>query len=388
MVFVMMAFAAVLLPLVVFLVIAGRERALTNAMFTAEKEKRLGDAEAAARKLLGIRPRFAAYHADLARILEKQGRLKDALWTYRGMLEKRSFSYLWTKERIFENILRLQFALKDYPEAFKTAWSLVKYNPANVEGLVGLGRIYAGQGRLEEARDHLEEAVRHRPDHASARFFLGLCLLDMGDAKGGVENLERAYQLNPADPNTVFFLAAVYRQVGRFDRAGQLLAKIGVRPEQVPERVLKMGILAQDMPKIDLEFLKGRGRDLKERRLRPRTVEEFLALSGEEFRTVLLGILGRMRLTVEREECRSGDASEWCFVCRDGEGHRTFVAFYKTQADLGPIPLTEVQNRVEETQATRGVLICTSELTPQAREYAEKDKTLKVIDRSQLSRYL
>lgn len=388
MVFVVLAFVAVFVPLVVFVVVSSRERALTNRMFAAEKEKRLGEAALAARKLIGIRPRFAAYRADLARIEEKAGRLREAVAVYKGMLERKAFSYTWTKERIHENILRLQFALKDYAEAFKTAWALVKYNPANVDGLVGLGRIYAGQGRLEEAKDHLEEAVKRGPDNASARFFLGLCLLDLGESKGGVENLERAYQLNPADSNTIFFLAAVYRQIGRLDRAGQLLAKIGVAPEQVPERVLKVGILAQDMPKLNLEFLKGRGKDLKEKRVRPRTVEEFVALSGEEFRAALLGVLGRMRLSVEREECRSGDASEWCFLCKAPDGRKVFVALYKTQSELGPIPVTEVQNKVEQEGASRGVLICTSDLTPQAKEYAEKDKSLTVVDRDKLTRYL
>jgi tetratricopeptide (TPR) repeat protein len=382
------AVIVVLIPLIVFKVSSSREKALCADLFEQEKQKKHAEALRTVRKLIGLRPKFAAYHADLARILEKAGQPAAALDAYRQMLDSEIFSFTFGKEKIAENIIRLQFGLKRFSDAFKTAWKLWKYKPDNVWALIGLGRVYAGQGRLEEAKKHLLEAVQASPDNPDARFFLALCLLDSGDSRNSVAHLEKAFELNPADRNIIFFLASLYLSIGRNDRAAQLLAKIGVSAESVPQKIVQVGILAKDMPRLDLEYLKDLGREMKKSG-RVTSVDQLQGLSGDELHEVVLKMIQKLKLVVKEELKGVFDTSaEQRFLCEDTDGVLVFVAFVKTKSELGPIPLTEIQNQMEAKGAVKSILLLTSELSASAMRYAEKDASLIVIDRSKIGKYL
>ena len=61
----------------------------------------------------------------------------------------------------------------------------------------------------------LREVVGLKPDFAEARYELGKALLQQGDLKGALENLEAAARLAPDKSYVHFQLARAYQAAGR-----------------------------------------------------------------------------------------------------------------------------------------------------------------------------
>ena len=61
----------------------------------------------------------------------------------------------------------------------------------------------------------MREVVQERPDFADARYELGKTLLQKGDVKGGVENLEIAARLKPNQAHVHYQLGRAYIAAGR-----------------------------------------------------------------------------------------------------------------------------------------------------------------------------
>jgi tetratricopeptide (TPR) repeat protein len=74
---------------------------------------------------------------------------------------------------------------------------LLAVNPHDVMARTELGAILTRQGRLQEARVELEQAMPKADDLPEANYSLGLCLLHGGEVAKGRELVERALTLNP-----------------------------------------------------------------------------------------------------------------------------------------------------------------------------------------------
>jgi Flp pilus assembly protein TadD len=61
----------------------------------------------------------------------------------------------------------------------------------------------------------MQDIVRERPDFADARYELGKALLQKGDVKGSVENLEIAARLQPDQAHVHYQLGRAYIAAGR-----------------------------------------------------------------------------------------------------------------------------------------------------------------------------
>jgi tetratricopeptide (TPR) repeat protein len=72
-----------------------------------------------------------------------------------------------------------------------------------------LADLLMRRGRVPEAIEHSEEALRIRPADANAENNLGLALLQTGDAKGAVAHLEKALEIDPGLMNAEVNLAWV-----------------------------------------------------------------------------------------------------------------------------------------------------------------------------------
>jgi tetratricopeptide (TPR) repeat protein len=95
----------------------------------------------------------------------------------------------------------------------------VREEPRNAEYQAFLGGSYVDVGRPDEARPHLEAALRLNPRLASAHSNLGTVLLDKGDAAGAVEHLQRAAALQPKDETIWFNLGNALKAASRIDAA-------------------------------------------------------------------------------------------------------------------------------------------------------------------------
>jgi protein O-mannosyl-transferase len=70
-----------------------------------------------------------------------------------------------------------------------------------------LADLLMRRGRVNEAIEHSEEALRIRPNNADAQNNLGLALLQTGEPKRAVENLEKALDVDPGHMNAEVNLA-------------------------------------------------------------------------------------------------------------------------------------------------------------------------------------
>jgi Flp pilus assembly protein TadD len=72
-----------------------------------------------------------------------------------------------------------------------------------------LADLLMRRGRVNEAIEHSEEALRIRPGDADAQNNLGLAMLQTGDTKRAVAHLEKALQIDPGHMNAEVNLAWV-----------------------------------------------------------------------------------------------------------------------------------------------------------------------------------
>jgi tetratricopeptide (TPR) repeat protein len=82
-----------------------------------------------------------------------------------------------------------------------------------------LGAILGGRGLLEEAADHLGEAIRLKPDHAGAQSNLGVVRARQGRLDDAVGLFERAVALDPYDGGSRILLGEALARSGRAGEA-------------------------------------------------------------------------------------------------------------------------------------------------------------------------
>jgi len=97
-----------------------------------------------------------------------------------------------------------------------------------------LADLLMRRGRVREAIEHSEDALRIRPNDADAQNNLGLAMLQTGDTKRAVEHLEKALEINPghmnAEVNLAWILATSWNDSLRNgDRAVQLAEDVSRR---------------------------------------------------------------------------------------------------------------------------------------------------------------
>ena len=90
----------------------------------------------------------------------------------------------------------------------ETLWNhTIAVTKDNYFAHASLADLLMRRGRVNEAIEHSEEALRIRPNDADAQNNLGLAMLQTGDTKRAVEHLEKALQINPGHMNAEVNLA-------------------------------------------------------------------------------------------------------------------------------------------------------------------------------------
>jgi tetratricopeptide (TPR) repeat protein len=91
--------------------------------------------------------------------------------------------------------------------------------PASGGTLAMLAWALLNRGEPAAALPYAEKAVQSEPQYALARYALGRALVETGNVKRGIENLETAAKNDPANLETHLALAAAYPKVRRYDEA-------------------------------------------------------------------------------------------------------------------------------------------------------------------------
>lgn len=122
---------------------------------------------------------------------------------------------------------REQFAeaVAFYEKALKANPKLV---PVHFNIAVALGRLKA----YDKAAQHLRVFLQSYPNEPRAHQLLGLSLMEAGDVRGALVELEASFKLNPRDGSILYSLAYANARAGDPDRAAELLRQSESNPAQ------------------------------------------------------------------------------------------------------------------------------------------------------------
>jgi len=108
-----------------------------------------------------------------------------------------------------------QYDAGRFAEAAAQLESLLPYAPKSFEVQELLGLVYAAQSQDAKALEHLEMAVRLKPDSAAARTNLAASLSHLGKLELAGEQFRRALALEPRDFDANHNLGELYIQSGK-----------------------------------------------------------------------------------------------------------------------------------------------------------------------------
>ena len=129
----------------------------------------------------------------------------------------------------------------------------IEINPDDAYALNYLGYWWADDGRnLDQAIAMIEHAVDTRPDSGFFVDSLGWVHYRLGDPQKAVGYLERATELEPADPEITGHLGDAYWALGRHDEARFKWRLALSLSEDAEERAMLEGRLADGVPEADM----------------------------------------------------------------------------------------------------------------------------------------
>ncbi len=130
------------------------------------------------------------------------------------------------------------------PERVSSLRQAIAKDPADPALYNGLGNLYAEGGRLAEAMQLYNDALRKGVHAAWLYSRLGSLYLRQGKSKEAITLLETATQLNPSDYESLENLAVAYRQAGRMEESQQALNAILQSGEEYAPAYNELGMAA------------------------------------------------------------------------------------------------------------------------------------------------
>src|SRR5690348_1119009 len=105
------------------------------------------------------------------------------------------------------------------PEAAAQLEKLLQQVPESFEAHELLGMVYAGESQDQLAKQHLQAAVRIKPDSAAARTNLAANLIRLGDVEGARQQLKKAVAIEPGNYDANHNLGEIYIKLGKLPDA-------------------------------------------------------------------------------------------------------------------------------------------------------------------------
>jgi len=137
-----------------------------------------------------LEPDRAAYN-NLGNALQKQGKLEEAIESYRKAIEIQP-DYIYAHNGL-GNVLREQGKFGEAIEAYRKA---IEIQPDFVYAYNGFGYVLNKQGKLEEAIKACREAIEIQPDNADTWSNLGWIYLSMNELSEAETALQKSWELS------------------------------------------------------------------------------------------------------------------------------------------------------------------------------------------------
>ena len=175
-------------------------------------------AEATFRLALQEDPSNAEAHYGLGSVYLKQEKLLDARASFEQVL-KLTATYPDTGPNAWNNLGLLATREGRVNEAIDYFQGALRLNPDYWIALENLGNAYRQQKRWDEARAALERAVTARPQEPEANYSLAMVYAQTEDTERASQYLQKALTLRPAYPEALNNLGVLYLRTRRRDDA-------------------------------------------------------------------------------------------------------------------------------------------------------------------------
>ncbi len=130
----------------------------------------------------------------------------------------------------WSNLAAVQARRGQHAEAVPLYEKALKLDPKLVQVHFNLAVALGQLKRYPEAARHFRAFLKSYPNEARARQLLGLCLMESGDMRGALEELEKSYRLNPQDGSILYALASRPRPRRRRGESGRLSGENRIQP--------------------------------------------------------------------------------------------------------------------------------------------------------------
>ncbi len=188
------------------------------------------DGETLWRHAVEVDPRDDVARANLAAVLEREGKTEEALPHFieaARILESpegnigtgRGGRIPGYAAHLHNDIGRLLAAQGDEEGAVRQFSEAIRHQPDNVEALANLGASDERRGRFVEAADRYAEALRHQPDSAAIRLRLGRALLRAGRPEAALAELRQVTRAHSDWSEAHWSLATALQQGGNVEEA-------------------------------------------------------------------------------------------------------------------------------------------------------------------------
>lgn len=166
------------------------------------------------RKLSDVAPGSLWRYQAAGEAYHSQGLFDMAVAAYRKVIEldpDRPGAHFRLGRALLERSRQPGASPADLPEAARAFEKELALNPTNGNAAYELAEIHRKAGRLDQARELFELALKYDPEFQEAHLGLGRVLLALGRPSAALPHLEKAAALDPGDEVSYFHLAQAHR---------------------------------------------------------------------------------------------------------------------------------------------------------------------------------
>jgi tetratricopeptide (TPR) repeat protein len=180
------------------------------------------EAEKSLKAAIAVDPAHEGAQYALGRILYQQNRFPEAIELLQALVQRNSANY-----RAHDNLALCYAAIQQDDAAvrhFTKALALVhKDHPEYDTVYANTARFYLDRGDFQKAFQFGAEAAKRNPGSARNFFITGKALAQLNKPDLSVRWFRQAADLDPTYTEPHYWLANVYRKLGKTDEAGQEL---------------------------------------------------------------------------------------------------------------------------------------------------------------------
>ncbi len=129
--------------------------------------------------------------------------------------------------------------------------ALVEQNPEDVEGLLALGTSYHQAGRLREAIEQFDAALKIRPFDTAALYGKGLVLIDQGNDREAEETLWEVLERDPGHVLAAKTLGEFYAARGEYRSLVYTVRPVVEKNESAADLQYLMGLGYENLGRGD-----------------------------------------------------------------------------------------------------------------------------------------